>query len=334
MTSIINNYVFLKEDNYTRKFSECDFLLDFPDNFRNRNVTEKFKDLPITLNKDNKELSLPTLILFYYNNTDNTVLRNWEKVGKEFENSIKDNDSNVLKYNIGFVNLDYENRILETFKKISKFSPFHWVKIKDINKKYFILFYYKYYPQYYYKKDTTPILIKTYFENFSWFDNISNSNWSKIKKFRTRVEHVMLKEGFYQYIGKDNEEYDVYIYDYVKNNTPPNETKIKFKKGDIFQSVGIKEGNLGLGLTPFIGKDKKLDEDSKIIYVKKSEKVKDTHVIFKEIDVDREKEEKSDLYIEMKKIEGKNSRKDFKDILLEVERNSSLEKLFNSLNSK
>lgn len=167
---VIGKYRFLKENKNLKRFREYDF-----------NLEDDFLEIPLTLKyKDSKSL-LPTLILFYYQNTPDKILDKWMGVPvtfKEVSGNIdkwktrkekeikKEGNFNVIKqenqeFNFGFVNLDYETKILETFKKLNKFNPYHWAKIsEEEDKKFFVIFYNELFPQDFQREDFSKISSK------------------------------------------------------------------------------------------------------------------------------------------------------------------------------
>lgn len=162
MSDVIGKFSFLKENKNFKRYRECDFFLDSSIKSRNKKIVKKNSDIPISLKYDSlEETSKPTIILFYFNNTPKEIKEDWEKVpstfrtGKDWKTkkSIDYKNKKFIKkqedvsFNFGFVNLDYEQKLYETFKKIDKFNPFHWAKIRSNEKEHFILFYNKLYPQ-------------------------------------------------------------------------------------------------------------------------------------------------------------------------------------------
>jgi len=154
MEGILERHLFLQENSRLKKFAECDFNLS--------DDTKKDKlSIPLSLRAEKS----PYLILFYYNDTNRNILKKWENLSVNTE---VENDPNTKRLVFGFMNLNFERRIFEKFKNISVYSPHHWMKIKDDNDRYFVLFYYEKYPQYYFPgtfNSTSMILEFTDWEN-------------------------------------------------------------------------------------------------------------------------------------------------------------------------
>lgn len=184
---VINKHYLLNEiPNKLKRLKECDINL-----VRDEKIKKDGSNIPLSLKS---ELD-PYLILFYYNNTDVFILKRWKEIA---ENEIRVSYSSGDKINTGFVNLDYENKILETFKSLPKSNPFYWARLKKDNPNYFILFYYKTFPQYYYNGYVNSFLIEQDFEN--WETKLENSEDEKNNKFRNISDKYVGDESLYKVV--------------------------------------------------------------------------------------------------------------------------------------
>lgn len=145
--NVINSYYLLDEKNYPlKRFKECDF-----NTLGDIRVKKPGNNIPLTL----KEEKGPYLILFYYNSTNLSTLRDWESAVSTIKNSNlvrrqSEEFGEIQDINYGFVNLDLEKKIFKAFSEVPLSNPFRWTKItKDVDNL-FILFYYKTYPQFFY----------------------------------------------------------------------------------------------------------------------------------------------------------------------------------------
>ena len=303
MTKLIGNFKFPRGNDLIR-LSECDFFI-------NTSKSGKISDIPTTL-KENSSLDSgkPFLILFYYNNISEKILENFSDMKENFMNGgnweTKLNGNNQ-PFNFGYVNLEYEKKIDETFKKMSKFNPFYWTRNLNTEKEHFIIFYYHHYPQYFYYKDTDPALALSIFQGEKWFKRINNNDPNKLKKFRNHTEHVTLNEGYYQYIGEEGTIINVSVYEYGTNKATGT-TTFEFKKDQLFESVGVSMNTytgVSTGLVLFSGtENNSVKYGTSVIYLPATDEDK-IYTDFKKIDIIEEKRnKKSDVYKEIMKLEN------------------------------
>ena len=174
MSKVVGKFSLLKENKEYNlfRYRECDFFLDESIKERNKIRIRKNTDFPISLKLNTPgESDSPTIIFFYFNSTDEDIKREWERVPLSFKDEngkwltkkkyIEKNKTfdlqEEISFNFGFVNLDYENKLYETFKNINKFNPFHWAKIRNTDKNYFVIYYNRLYPQNFIKGDFSRI---------------------------------------------------------------------------------------------------------------------------------------------------------------------------------
>ena len=185
---VINQHFLLNEiPDKLLRLKECDINL-----VKDEKLKKEGSNIPLSL----KKISQPYLILFYYNNTNEFILKRWTQIA---ENKIdipgyKDQED---KIKLGFVNLDYEKKILESFEKVPRSNPFYWSKLKQDNE-FFVLFYYKTFPQYYYNGYINSFLIEQEFEN--WKDKLRNSEDEKGTKFRNLSDRFVGDETLYKVV--------------------------------------------------------------------------------------------------------------------------------------
>ena len=184
---VINQHFLLDEiPDKLKRLKECDINI-----INDEKLKKDGSNIPLTLKSETR----PYLILFYYNSTDIFILKRWKEIA---ENELIVRYSEGTKINTGFVNLDYENKLLETFKNIPKSNPFYWSRLKKDNSNYFILFYYKTFPQYYYNGYINSFLIEQDFEN--WEEKLEISEDEKNIKFRTISDKFVGDESLYKVI--------------------------------------------------------------------------------------------------------------------------------------
>ena len=185
MEGILERHLFLQGNTRLRKFAECDFNLS--------DDTKKDKlSIPLTL----KSVKDPHVILFYYNDTNSKTLKKWENLCVDQEVSVNPNTSMIR---FGFVNLDFERRIFENFKKISVYSPYHWMKIKDDNDRYFVVFYHEKYPQYYYRDVFNSSGMIVSFDN--WEDKIAEKQMERSENIRQFSEGLVSGKSVFKAMG-------------------------------------------------------------------------------------------------------------------------------------
>jgi len=182
--NVINSYYLLDDKNYPlRRFKDCDFnkLGDtrVNNNNNNNNNDNNNNNIPLTL-KEEKEAYL---ILFYYNSTNLTTLKDWESAVSTIKNNgPREAETEIQDINYGFVNLDLEKKVFEAFSNIPLSNPFRWTKITKEDDNLFILFYYKTYPQFFYNGLILYSSIETSFSG--WKQRITNYESEKDTKFK------------------------------------------------------------------------------------------------------------------------------------------------------
>ena len=302
MNKLISNFKFPRGNDLIR-LSECDFFINTP-------KPGKISDIPTTL-KENSSLDFgnPFLILFYYNNISEEILENFSDMKETFTNGVNWEtklNGNDQPFNFGYVNLEYEKKIDETFKKMSKFNPFYWTRNLNTEKEHFIIFYYHHYPQYFYHKATVPAFVLSIFQGEKWLKRINNNDSNKLKKFRNHTEHVTLNEGYYQYIGEGRTE-NVSVYQYGTDKGIST-TPFKFEKEQLFESVGVSMNTytgVSTGLVLFSGtENNSVKYGTSVIYLQATDEDK-IYTDFKKIDIIEEKRnKKSGVYKEIIKLEN------------------------------
>jgi hypothetical protein len=184
---VINRHFLLDEiDGKLKRLKECDINL-----VKDEKMRRDGSNIPLSL----KTITEPYLILFYYNSTDIFILKRWKEIA---ENEIKIDYEAGDKINVGFVNLDYENKILQTFRNVPRSNPFYWAKLKKENSNYFVIFYYKTFPQYYYNGYINSFLIEQDFEN--WEDKLKNTEDEKNNKFKNISDKFVGDDSLYKVI--------------------------------------------------------------------------------------------------------------------------------------
>jgi hypothetical protein len=184
---IISNHLLLESD---KMFSECDFHIGEKDE------NHMTSSIPITLKNKNFDKEGPYLILFYYDDNE-PVLEEWKKV---FSNPF------ISPYlNLKCVNLDYETKIYDTFKNLSISNPFKWAKIKDEEKKYFVIFYLDTLPQEFYKGILEPTVIISQYNDFqNKFQVSTSSRIKEIKDQKTKIfESLRFKDNYFKALEDD-----------------------------------------------------------------------------------------------------------------------------------
>ena len=197
-------YLMLPEkDNFIR-LRDCDFnkLTDYKDMIDEREL--KKSRIPGTLTG----FSNPILILFYYNNSRENILTEFfeSSNGEDFEpgdkaDSIfeKEEDNEELEFKFGYVNLDMEKEVLETFREMTGLNPFSWCKIESDSSnppRYgeypFIIFYYNTLPQFMYEGVIDSETIKLEFRNWrKELIELENKDIEDLKKID------LSKEGYF-----------------------------------------------------------------------------------------------------------------------------------------
>ena len=177
--NVINSYYLLDEKNYPlKRFKECDF-----NTLGDIRVKKPGNNIPLTL----KEEKDPYLILFYYNSTNLSTLRDWEFTVSTIKNSFlvrreTEELGEIQDINYGFVNLDLEKKIFEAFSEVPLSNPFRWTKITKEDDNLFILFYYKTYPQFFYNG---LILYSSIIDSFfGWRQKITDYESEKDTRFK------------------------------------------------------------------------------------------------------------------------------------------------------
>ena len=177
--NVINSYYLLDEKNYSlKRFKECDF-----NTLGDIRVKKPGNNIPLTL----KEEKDPYLILFYYNSTNLSTLRDWESAVSTIKSNIlvrreTEELGEIQDINYGFVNLDLEKKIFEAFSEVPLSNPFRWTKITKEDDNLFILFYYKTYPQFFYNGLILYSSIEDSF--FGWRQKITDYESEKDTRFK------------------------------------------------------------------------------------------------------------------------------------------------------
>lgn len=192
------DYTFLPDDEKLLRLQECDFFLK--DSWE-----EQKKELAGTL----KDINNPILILFYYNDTEKDVFSDWfyasrsEKyqmgLKKDFVN-VKGIEDEDLEFKFGAVNLDYEKKLDEAFARISKNSPFYWMKTNSEYYYPFILFYYKTIPHMSYEGVLNSYVITHEFSN--WREDFTDIDDTRTKK-ALREDLIITKDKYYEAVKDD-----------------------------------------------------------------------------------------------------------------------------------
>ena len=186
MEGILERHLFLPEiSNRLKKFAECDF-----------NVLQDLKKDKISIPLSLKSEKNPYLILFYYDDTNRDILKKWENLSVNTE---VEKDTSTKRISFGFVNLEFERKIFEIFKNISVYSPYHWMKIKNDDDRYFVLFYYEGYPQYYFSgtfNSTSMIL-----EFSDWENKIAQKQIERSEKVKQFSEGLLTGKSLFKAMG-------------------------------------------------------------------------------------------------------------------------------------
>ena len=203
----MSKYKILPEKENFLKLRECDFNV-LPEKKEELENPEKYlkeftemSRIPGTL----KKVTNPILILFYYNNTDEKILTEFyeSSYSKDYQKGEKNDkifDEKDLDFKFGFVNLDLEKNIEETFREMIPTNPFAWAKIEELNagafsKEPFILFYYQSLPQLNYEGIVDSEVIKEDFKN--WRKELMEvENKETRKEINLQGYYVALKDNF------------------------------------------------------------------------------------------------------------------------------------------
>lgn len=160
-----------EKDNFIR-LRNCDFNILPERNNERTNPSNYLKDftelsrIPCTL----KKITNPILILFYYNETHEKILTEFyeSSYGKDLQGGDEKDklfENKDREFKFGFVNLDLEKGIEETFKSMDSKNPFAWADTRN-SKEAFILFYYQSLPQINYEGIVDSNTIKEEFKNW------------------------------------------------------------------------------------------------------------------------------------------------------------------------
>ena len=194
----MTEYTMLPEKENFIRFQDCDFNT-MDEYMQNKTKDLKKSTLPGTLKNDTN----PILILFYYENTKSKILTEFfeSSNGKSLEPGSKTDtifEGEDTDFKFGFVNLDSESKILETFQELNGLNPFSWAKIepdpvtKTFEKYPFIIFYYNTLPQFMYEGAVDSQTIKTEFKNWrTELIEVENKEIIEIKK------RELTKEGYF-----------------------------------------------------------------------------------------------------------------------------------------
>lgn len=185
MEGILERHIFLQENSRLRKFNECEF-----------NLHDDSKKDKITISLSLKKVKEPYIILFYYNDTNRRILKKWEDLSVSTE---IEKDPNTERLRFGFLNLDFEGEVFENFKSMSVYSPYHWMKIKDDNDRYFVVFYYEKYPQYYYSGPFNPTSMIVEFSD--WENKISQKQIERSEKIKQFSDSLLSGNGLFKAMG-------------------------------------------------------------------------------------------------------------------------------------
>ena len=208
---IIEKYLMPNSGNRDNILQSCNFHLD--DETEKDNQRMISSSIPITI-KENNEMDLynfePYLVLFYFNKHRN-ILEEWNKLPF------------FVQYNTGndifpiypkCVNLDYEKKLYQTFKNLKISNPFHWAKILNDKKEYFVILYLNTFPVEFYTDEITEEKIKekyfkgpqdNYIEKFildNSTEGIKYINQKKKERFRV-FDDLQIKGNYFRALEDD-----------------------------------------------------------------------------------------------------------------------------------
>ena len=127
-----------------------------------------------------------------------------------YNNSILD----VKPLGIRCVNLDYEKKLYETFKNLKISNPFHWAKILNDRKEYFVILYLNTFPVEFYTDEITEEKIKekyfagnedNYYNKFildTSDEAIEYINQKKKERFRV-FDDLQIKGNYFRALEDD-----------------------------------------------------------------------------------------------------------------------------------